>query len=1004
MSTSIAEFWKTLEKSRLVGAEHCHALAEQFGQIKGVDQAGNAQTLAEWLVKQQAISRYQAKVLLAGKSGPFFYGGYVLFDKVSDGPLRSCFRAMHPATRHIVALNFFDEQTPAEEWNAAAETVLTAAAWQGHPHLQDLYQLQEQGKKRFTVLADQPGISLDKVLAKQQRLPPHEACRIVREMLLGLNTMHQSGAVHGAIRPVNILLAPETNQAVLLQPPVARPFWPIPGTVDLSPYTNEQLLVQVDYMAPELAHAGVPASPVSDIYAAGCLLYQLLSGRPPFAGGEVAAKFMRHASEPVQPLQPFGVPPQLAQVVMYTMAKDPAIRYQSAAQLIEALAFFVDPRAMQVVPQVAPTLSPFLGWLREQPAIPAQLDQELYGTAPATPTGATSFPAVDFGTGTRGAGRETKMMDIGGAGSKVNGESLAAAMAERKAKSQQKLFLGGIAALAVLFIGFVIYKSTQRDTPETETTPIAVNTPTVNPGKGKNPSPQTPTSVVTEKVPDPTPQEQPKAPETEPKASDDGKTSLIADDGNTLWASPTSGPPLNFSELPSSAQLFLSVRPWDLLNKNRFNPQLFAAAGPLAEMGRAKVEADVGLKFPEMQLLEVAWVEDGGALTPVYYVRAKDRAAAEKWQQNLGSPKMEMIGDKSVGRGPKLLYYWPAKDNGMRLIATYPKQMQELITAPARAHPKVERLLAQSDEQRLVNLIMTTSYLFAEGADALPGQKPLVKMFEQILSYDTAALSLSLHVDDQSFFTELKLLPAAGQGAKQAALLFLEKLRSWEPGATAFVGEALQKNNQAYGFNVLMALPRRVGKFASMVRADEDNGVVVVRSYLNAAAAPHLIQGAELALAYSGTGAGAPQLALGAPAAGGTTPGTPAAQPTGNTPADKLKKVISLTFDRDTLEKSMVMLGDELGTPIEIMGGDLQLEGITKNQSFGLDEKNKTGSEILQVIMKKANPDGKLVYIIKPKAPGGEDQIYITTRSAVAKRKDTLPPELVTDTKPPAKK
>ncbi len=95
MSTSIAEFWKLLEKSRLVGPEHCHALAQQFGQLKGVGQQGNAQTLAEWLVAQQAISRYQAKVLLAGKSGPFFYDSYVLFDRVADGPLKGCFRALH---------------------------------------------------------------------------------------------------------------------------------------------------------------------------------------------------------------------------------------------------------------------------------------------------------------------------------------------------------------------------------------------------------------------------------------------------------------------------------------------------------------------------------------------------------------------------------------------------------------------------------------------------------------------------------------------------------------------------------------------------------------------------------------------------------------------------------------------------------------------------------------------------------------------------------------------
>lgn len=341
----------------------------------------------------------------------------------------------------------------------------------------------------------------------------------------------------------------------------------------------------------------------------------------------------------------------------------------------------------------------------------------------------------------------------------------------------------------------------------------------------------------------------------------------------------------------------------------------------------------------------------------------------------------------------------------MRMIAAYPTQMQELLTAPGRTHPKVEKLLKFSDEQRLLNLIVSTNYLFADGASALPGQLPLIKKVEQALSYDTTALSLSVHLDDQNFFTELKMQPSASHTPNQAAMLFKEQMRGWEAGATSFVGEALQKNNQAYGFNVLMGLPRRIGKFTSMTRADEDQGVVVVRSYLNAAAAEHLMQGVELALAYSGTGAGAPQLAMGtaAPAAGAGGTTAPA-QPTGNTPADKLKKVISLTFDRDTLEKSMVMLGEELGTPIEIIGGDLQLEGITKNQSFGLDEKNKTGSEILQVIMKKANPDGKLVYIIKPKAPGGEDIIFVTTRSAVEKRKDKLPPELVIEAKPPAKK
>ena len=71
----------------------------------------------------------------------------------------------------------------------------------------------------------------------------------------------------------------------------------------------------------------------------------------------------------------------------------------------------------------------------------------------------------------------------------------------------------------------------------------------------------------------------------------------------------------------------------------------------------------------------------------------------------------------------------------------------------------------------------------------------------------------------------------------------------------------------------------------------------------------------------------------------------------------------------------------------------LQLEGITKNQSFGLDEKNKPADEILRNIMLKANPDGKLVYVVKSKQPGGEEVLLITTRAAAGKRGDTLPPE-----------
>ena len=93
----------------------------------------------------------------------------------------------------------------------------------------------------------------------------------------------------------------------------------------------------------------------------------------------------------------------------------------------------------------------------------------------------------------------------------------------------------------------------------------------------------------------------------------------------------------------------------------------------------------------------------------------------------------------------------------------------------------------------------------------------------------------------------------------------------------------------------------------------------------------------------------------------------PAATATPQSARDRVQKKISLAFARDTLEKSIQMIADEIAMPIEIIGKDLELEGITKNQSFGLDERDQTADAVLRTILAKSNPDGKLVYLLKTK-------------------------------------
>src|SRR4029078_12464269 len=84
MPVSIPDFWNLLVASRLGAASSIPKLQDQFSQVKGADTQGNSTTLAQWLISQGALSKYQAKVLLAGHAGPFMYGEYTVYDRVSS--------------------------------------------------------------------------------------------------------------------------------------------------------------------------------------------------------------------------------------------------------------------------------------------------------------------------------------------------------------------------------------------------------------------------------------------------------------------------------------------------------------------------------------------------------------------------------------------------------------------------------------------------------------------------------------------------------------------------------------------------------------------------------------------------------------------------------------------------------------------------------------------------------------------------------------------------------
>jgi class 3 adenylate cyclase/tetratricopeptide (TPR) repeat protein len=203
-----------------------------------------------------------------------------------------------------------------------------------HPHIVTVYDVGDEDDQPYIVSQLMPGGSVAELLerAPDHRVPVEEALRITRQVADALDHAHRHGVVHRDLKPANLWRA--ADGSVLLGD------FGLAATTDQSRLTVEGLVVgTVAYLAPEQAVGRAPDAR-SDLYALGALLYELVTGRPPFLGDDAVTVISQHLSTP--PVVPSwhnaAVPPALDALVLRLLAKDPADRPPSAAALIDELA------------------------------------------------------------------------------------------------------------------------------------------------------------------------------------------------------------------------------------------------------------------------------------------------------------------------------------------------------------------------------------------------------------------------------------------------------------------------------------------------------------------------------------------------------------------------------------------------------------------------------------------------------------------------------------------
>jgi TolB-like protein len=259
---------------------------------------------------------------------------YTIERELGRGGMAAVYLARDLRHDRTVALKVLDPEVFAVVGPARFQREIRLACRLSHPHIVPVFDSGEAAGRLWYSMPYVDGESLRDRLLRESQLPLPDAIRIAGQVAGALDYAHEQGVVHRDVKPENILLA-AGDQAVLADLGIA-------GVLDAG--GEEKLTVTglslgtPAYMSPEQA-AGACVQARSDVYALGCVVYEMLAGTPPFTGSSAQAVLARHAVDPVPPLHTVRptLPAGVASAVERALAKVPADRYATAGEFSAAL-------------------------------------------------------------------------------------------------------------------------------------------------------------------------------------------------------------------------------------------------------------------------------------------------------------------------------------------------------------------------------------------------------------------------------------------------------------------------------------------------------------------------------------------------------------------------------------------------------------------------------------------------------------------------------------------
>jgi serine/threonine protein kinase len=371
-----------------------------------VPQFAEPRDLAREILRHGWVTTLQINQVLQNHGNALLVGPYLLLERLGEGGMAQVYKARHRSLGRIVALKIVRKEALTNR-NAIPrfEREVQASAQLTHPNVVRAFDAGQAGGRYYLAMEFIEGVDLSQLVKQDGPLPVVQACDYIRQAALGLQHAHELGFVHRDIKPANLFLTRKTEStragssallprphgsALLTRPNLEQYLWGVVKILDFGlarlqvpdPRNQQIALTQQgtvmgtpDFLAPEQAWDSHDTDIRSDLYSLGCTFYYLLSGQVPFPGGTVPEKLIRQRNTEPEPIgkvrqqqllsghdgppsaglrEAAQVPTKVAAVLKRLMAKEPADRFQTPAELAEALAELQPRRPMPANGVVVP--------------------------------------------------------------------------------------------------------------------------------------------------------------------------------------------------------------------------------------------------------------------------------------------------------------------------------------------------------------------------------------------------------------------------------------------------------------------------------------------------------------------------------------------------------------------------------------------------------------------------------------------------------------------------